>query len=521
MGMKEYFTSLSLPDSAVKVNGAYLEKTIIGYRTNSVKGREPMSVDITELTVGNANGAKYQRKRDNTRTLQLSFILVADTMSEYHALMNKLKSILNTPEQQYIFKDEPDVYYVGTVESIEADPIFYMEALGCAGTISIHCADPYKYSVEEKEYEATLDDGYTFGIDYKGTYPTDPKFEITMNGDNGFVGLLDQSGHILEFGTVDEADGETKTKSEQLATLTDLINAKNDVGGYDVMHPLYGTNGTLTTATWFSNTFLKFGSTGTKKGSASGGLRTFTLPADSNGEKGCTNWYSYFHVLFYAGAMGQTGEMSVSFLTDDNKIIAGYNWYKTDTTGNTGAFDFVVYNPNKKSTDAMGGRVLKTFKYTTSHLKTQNPWYWDWGHCDLRKEGSKITFFYWGKYYSFTIPEIANLVCTKVQFSVKQWGDRSGNKFMQYAGMNRFYIQKLNVPYWVDSPNLFSKDDKLEVDVSKNEVLLNGLNKIGIGKIANDWDDFQLQPGQNQIKVTCSEWATKPTMKIKYREVFL
>lgn len=521
MGMKEYFSSLSLPDCAVMLDDTYLEQKIIGYYTNSVKGREPISMDITEVSVGKSDGAKYRSKKENTRTLEINFVLLADTLSEYHILMNELKLILSKEEQHFIFKDESQVYYVGTVESIEADPIYYVEAVGCVGTISIHCADPHKYAVEETVVYPSLDEGCTFGIDYKGTYPIKPKVEITMNGDNGFVGLLDQNGHILEFGTVDETDGETKTKSEQLATLTDLINAKNDAGGYDAMHPLYGTNGTLTTATWYGNTFLKFGSTGIKKGSASGGLRTFTLPSDSNGEKGCTNWYSYFHVLFYAGRMGQTGEMSISFLTDDNKLIAGCNWYKTDTTGNTGAFDFVVYNPNKKSTDAMGGKVLKTFKYTTSHLKTQNPWFWNWGHCDLRKEGSKVTFYYWGKYYSFTIPEITNLVCTKVQFSVKQWGDRSGNKFMQYAGMNNFYIQKLNVSYWVDSPNIFSKDDKLEIDISKNEVLLNGINKIGIGKIANDWDNFQLQPGQNQIKVTCSEWASKPTMMIKYREAFL
>ena len=38
--------------------------------------------------------------------------------------------------------------------------------------------------------------------------------------------------------------------------------------------------------------------------------------------------------------MGQTGEMCINFLTADNKLICGCNWYKTDTVGNTGIMSF-------------------------------------------------------------------------------------------------------------------------------------------------------------------------------------
>lgn len=523
MGMKELFTSLSLPDCAVKVNGTYLEEIVVGYRTNSVKGREPMDVSITEVTVGNNNGSRYQRKRDETRTLTLSFVLLADTMPEYHVLMNKLKSVLHGEEQQFIFKDEPDVYYTGTVESIDADPLFTMEADGCSGTISIHCADPYKYSVKEKTVSATLDNGCTFDIDYKGTHPAKPVIEVTMNGDNGYIGLLDQKGHILEFGNIEEVDKTYVNKTEQLATFDDLLYTKDDVNGYDAMHPYYGTAGSLTTGVWYNTTFLKFGSAGAKKGNANGGLRTFTFPADSSGAKGAKNWYSYWHLLFYAGLLGQTGEMSISFLTSDNKLIAGCNWFKTDMVGNTGYYEFVTYSPTYPDpSDPRYVKILNRFSYTTSHWQDQNPWFWDWGHCDLRKEGSKLTFYYNGKYYSYTIPQVENMLCTKVQIAIKQWGDRTpaSGTFLTYAGFDKFYFNKLNVTYWIES-NVFSKNDKLVVDIPNCKVKLNGLTKNAIGKIANMWDDFELQPGSNQIKVTYSTWAKKPTLKLKYREAYL
>lgn len=71
------------------------------------------------------------------------------------------------------------------------------------------------------------------------------------------------------------------------------------------MHPQYGSNGTLAEHTWFNQKFIGFGTVGTKKGSASGGLRTLVIPADSNGDtSGAQNFYCYFHLLFYAGLMG-------------------------------------------------------------------------------------------------------------------------------------------------------------------------------------------------------------------------
>lgn len=523
MGLKEYFASLPLPDSAMKIGDMYLEEEIIGYRTNSVKGRETMDVDITEISVGKSDGSTYRYKKEQTRSLAISFILIADATSEYQDLARKFKQVLSKEEQHFIFRDEPEVYYIGTVESIDAEPIIYMEGVGCAGTINIHCSDPHKYAVQETTVYATLDNGYTFGVDYKGTYPTKPKFEVTMSGDNGYVGFLDQNGHILEFGNVDEADGENKQRNERLVQLSDFKNAKDDVGGYDIMHPKYGSNGELGTGRistgGHTDDYLILRNSGRPYNTAGGGLRTIEIPVDSQGEKGAKNWYSYFHLIFYAGAMGQTGEMSIAFCTEDNKLIAGCNWFKTDKTGNSGCYQFITYQNPDPGSPLMPWKVLKTWYYTTSHIHSQNPWYSDWGHCDLRKEGSKLTFFYYGSYYPYTIPEIENMVCTKIQIAIKEYDNHS---MLYYYGFNAMSFDKLNVNYWVDSTNLFAKGDKLEVDVNTMEVTLNGMDKSSIGKIGNDWDNFKLQPGVNQIKAVLSSWnTTPPTLKMTYREAFL
>lgn len=511
MDMTEYHKNLPLPDMATMVNGSYLEQSVLGYRTLSVAGRETLDIDISELQVGQSDGSKYKYKRDNTRTLEISYALTANDAYSAQKLMNKLKSLLYTEESQFVFKDEPDLFYKGSVENISADSSSFMDGFVINGKISVHCSDPYKYSVEEKVVYPTLDNGYTFAIDYNGTKIANPRIEFTMNSENGFLGLVDTKGNILEFGNVDEADGVTKSRNEQLVSLDDFYNASDDTGGTDYMHPTHAVKGTLARRTFENNQFLGFGTAGSTDHSSNGGLRTVTIPVDSQGGRGAKNWYAWMRVLFRAVKyQGQTGEMCISFLTDDNKLIAGVNWYKTDCNGNTGGYELWA-----------NGKMIKSYAYTTSHLHHQNPWAWDWGYCDLKKEGAKLTFYYWGGYPSYNIPEVENMVCTKIQISMKQYWNRTGNQMISHMGVNQFKFTKLGVNYWVDSRNVFQNGDTAVVNLDDNSFTLNGLSKPNLGKLGNNWDGFSLKPGYNQIQFTHSSWASKPNAVLKYREVFL
>lgn len=509
-----------LPSEALNFNGVYFENVISGYRTLYVSGRELIESEITDLDTDTMNGSRYRRRRYKPRTITVGYQLIAKSNEAFREAYNKLNSLLDAEEAKLIFLDEPDKYYVGT--KVDAGDV-PAGRNAITAELTFYCSDPFKYSVKEYEVTPTLDSGTTFAVDYKGTYKAHPIFEATMkDSENGFIGYVDQDKHILQFGDIEEADGENYKANETLATLQDFINAEDDVNGKDYMHPFYGAKGKLGTATWFGNKFLCLKEVGAQVGNANGGLRTVILPADSNGDKsGCKNFYAYFHILFYAGLMGQTGEMCINFLTEDNKLICGVNWYKTDMTWNTGKYELVCYNPNKKDSDAQAGKVLKQYSYTTSHLQSQNPWYWDWGHCDIRKEGSKLTFFYWGGYPSFTVPEIEDMKCTKIQIAIKQWGNRSGTKYLTYNGINSFSFQKLNVDKWRDAPNKFAKASVVTADCEEASVTMNGLPKPELGALGNDWENICLKPGANQIQCLYSSWAKKPTFKMRYREVFL
>lgn len=492
----------NLPTEAMSYNGVYLENEIDGYRTLSVTGRELMESEVTDQEIDGMDGSYYRYKTTPARTITVKYQLRARGSREFRDAFNKMNKLLSGEQVKVIFNDESDKYFIGTKTSnTQVDG----GSNNVIGEIEIYCSDPCKYSTTEKEFTAT--DG-VLNIVNEGTVPVSVDYDIQTTSETGYIGLVSEEG-IMQYGKIEELDGETYQRSELLATIDDFINCKDDTSGTDVMHPQYGANGTCATYDWFNQTFIGFGTVGTKKGNANGGLRTLEIPADSNGIKGAKNFYSYFHLVFWAGMMGQTGEMCINFLTADNKLICGCNWYKIDIVGNTGHYEFLA-----------NGKMLRQWDYTTSHLHTQNPWYWDWGHCDILKEGANIRFFYWGGYYNYYIPEIENMECTKIQIAFKQWGDRSGNKLMSRMGFDVINFTKHNVSKWSDIPNRYPSSTKITIDGKSSRIYVNGMARPEDEVLGTQY--FKAPVGTSEVKVTCSEWTkSQPTVKARIREAWL
>lgn len=483
-------------------NGKYLQYEVQGLKILQVTGREVTGYDIDEKEIGGLNGSTYLSSRIEPRDIKVKFTLAAPTKEAYRIRMNKLNNLLRAREVRLRFSDENDKYFNASSAEASQDEITF------------HCCDPFKYSVAERLFTMAND---TLNITNTGSVPVPIRYEITHNHENGYVGIASEHG-AMEFGKREEADGVTYQQMEHLLSISDFVSAPNDTTSKDAMHPLYGTKGTLTTKSWVGRTYLTLGTVGTLVGAANGGMRTLTIPADSNGQSGCLNWYLYGHLIMWASVMGQTGEMSISVLTADNKLIAGLNWNKTDMSGNTAHYDFIVYNPSGTDNDVMKGRVLKSFAYQTDHRHELNPWYGDWGHVDLKKEGSKITYFYWGQYHTFNIPEIANLQAAKIQVSCKAW--RASNKTLYIHGFDTLNFYKCNVNKWRDVPNRYWQGSKLEIDGNTGQFLVAGMPKPQDEILGSKW--FKAEPGETEVKLYFSSFCSpKPTVVARIREAWL
>lgn len=493
----------NLPTEAMSYNGVYLENEIDGYRTLSVTGRELMESEVTDQEIDGMDGSYYRYKTTPARTITVRYQLLARGSREFRDAFNKMNKLLSGEQVKVIFNDESDKYFIGTKTSnTQVDG----GSNNVIGEIEIYCSDPCKYSTTEKEFTAI--DG-VLNIVNEGTVPVSIDYDVQTTSETGYIGLVSEEG-IMQYGKIEELDGETYKQSEWLASIDDFYKCSDDIGGTDVMHPSYGTNGTLAEHTWFDKKFIGLGSVGTKKGNANGGLRTLVLPADSSGDaSGAQNFYCWFHLCFYAGLMGQTGEMCINFLTEDDKLICGCNWYKTDAIGNTGHYEIWA-----------NGKVLKNWSFTTSHLQAQNPFYYKWGSCDVLKEGANIRFFFWARYYNFYIPEIENMKCAKIQIAFKQWGDRSGNKVMSMMGFDVIDFEKMNVEKWKDIPNRYPNDTNITIDGKSSHVYVNGMARLEDEVLGTQY--FKAPVGTSEVKVTCSEWTkSQPIVKAKIREAWL
>lgn len=500
----------SLPSEAMKINGKYIENEIEGYRTLYVLGRELTEEEITELQIGMIDGAEYRGRRTVSRTITVGYQLLSDTPEQFRARFNQLNAILRQEETEIIFADEPDKYFIGTKSNAGDVP---EGRLNVTGEFSIYCCDPRKYSIVEKTFQVSANEEGILEatIENDGTEAVPISYEIVHNNhDNGYVGIVSEYGAI-QIGKIDEVDGETYKQNDVLATFEDLLDQQDD-HGTNYMNPAHNMSGTLGTSVEEGETYLVLTSEGSapQAGKWNGGMRTLTLPADSEGHVGAKNFYSYFRHWFESDKEGQTGVQGIVFLDAGNSVICGYKIYKTDVVGNTAFVEFIV-----------NGNVVRKEHFTSIYYDTLNPYDKERGHNCVRKEGDKITMYYGGIYQVVTAPELADVECKKVQISISQYDARGlSDKYVKRNCFRAFTFEKVNVEKWRDVPNRYVAGDVIFVDGAATKIYRNGMNITGDEITGSTY--FHAPPGNTKVQFFVSDFCDpKPTITARIREAYL
>jgi putative phage tail component, N-terminal domain len=496
----------SLPSEALNVNGTWIEYEVPGYQTLGVSGRELSENEISDIQIGSSSGGRFQSARIPSRILTIHYQLVTDSAGEFRNAFNKLNQLLRAEQACLIFHDELDKFFIGTKSSAGQVPQGTNKIIS---EFDIYCTDPFKYSVNK--YVASLVDD-TFLINYDGTEKSYPILEVKMNGENGFVGFVNQDGAILQFGNPDEVDREQLEKSQTL--IYEAFFTSSDLAGW-----------TLNNAT-IVRTFsphVQVGSVAvnpdddTRLGFLSpsnygtgehwhGPSITKKLPPDKNGHVGARNftlsWVHYF-------AIYDNSNMGVIqfLLTDKNrKNVASMVFFKNQTT-NAGHFDLYAQGKVLRQPSALPH--LWTENEVTGRTK---------GRSSISKFEDELTFKVGSQTYSFVVPEIKDIEVTEVSVYFGQW---SNQRQMSANVLRSIRFDTHSVTTWNDIPNKFQNDDVLAIECEKGEVRVNEVVQHGLGALGNDWEKFFLTPGVNQIQCLNSEWANRPNFNLSYRKVWL
>lgn len=532
--------STMLPAEAMMIGlptegGFYIENEIEGYSTLAVQGREAMSVELTTADAAKRNGKIYQGKKYPEREITVTYQLICTDDNTYRAAFNRLNQLLNFEQMPLVFADEPDKYFVGTLaESGEIEP----GKNAVTGELKFICSDPFKYSVSE--YEAVPDSDGILAVNYDGTFPAYPVLEADFyqsteadntDGNCGYVAFINQNEKIIQLGDPEEAAGQKV--AEQV-----LINReiKNGVGNYTL------NNGVVESDYWTQAGTVKrkpfggqgaqllcadtYGVSGTTYTDGVGPTVTIPIPQDSFGDTGASDFELTWNTLFSpsGGTAGlkQHGDLQVIVSDTSNRVIAGVTIRKV-VPGTAGYVGLFVNNKTVKDYPLEVVHDGGDFGTVFSPLPLIQRW------STIVKDGGRIIFHVGpGRNYAVTIPELATREATKITLAFNKYGRHPA---MDNNGIAAIKFKKNNCNALTDRSNTFTSNDIVIADTSNAEIYLTSAGdpsgshlRPDLGALGNDWEDFVLTPGLNQIRPICSDWvdsAKKPTYKMRYRKVYL
>ncbi len=241
---------------------------------------------------------------------------------------------------------------------------------------------------------------------------------------------------------------------------------------------------------------------------------TRIIPADASGDVGAANFtFSYSHKLSIGSGNDGTKQLGafqvllVNGSGADRKIVAGVNVYK-GATGKRAKLRFYL-----------NGAVKKTFDIDLSY---DNKYFKSSKTSTITKEGELVKFNIGGFAWSFRDANIAATAVNEITFTFSRFGSTA--TALSYNGLFWAKFVKNKCDTWREIPNKFSANDMVEADCNTGKIYLNGVEAPAYGALGNDWEQFYLTPGLNQIGFSYSDWvdaAYAPSFKVKYREVFL
>lgn len=492
-----------LPAEAVKFNGVWLDQEVAGFRTLHVRGRELMECEIADEQMGSLNGTQYQYKRYPARTITVTYQLMAKTDAAFREAYNKLNLLLAAEQAELLFNDETDKYFIATKASnSEVSP-----GTNCVtGEIYFYCTDPLKYSVTQKEF-AAADNGEGIleaTIVNNGTEETPISYDILMNSENGYIGIVSEGGAI-EYGQIAEKDEEIRQSSEMLLNYgngQDIYGALTKGGTFISS---YINNGAFRVNTVDGIKYLEIDNNNTGSGNywrGAGGYKK--LVADKNGHVGAKNWKAAAKIWFQGTAARQRGDIDFC-ISKGSQIIASFQIWD----GQTGT--------NKTYVDMFVGNVKKgRFEYNADASGWSNK---AGGQIYIQKTGELFTFGFGQERRQFREPSLADVEADQVNiFLALAPGD--AYKQMTWACVERVSFRSDSVDYVYDIPNRYQAGDVLTIDGRESKAYTNGTVSLEDEIIGSKY--FRAPPGETKVQFTYSEFCTTPpTAVARIREAYL
>ena len=373
-------------------------------------------------------------------------------------------------------------------------------------------ASPWSPNPADPEYYSN-----TITVHNGGTYPVEPVITATMHADNGMVGIVNDRPGILQFGT-QEIDGFTTEESEVALNLAAVQGSHMD-NQAATNNPYWGgdpsmPNEQIGNAIWTHDDYDGWkvepnwsSITGDHKYWNGPSIKHNLVQTHNGNFKSNLTWdvMTRFQTgVAKVGALETTlesdGKPIFQMILKDNSALSDQIWwmcyYKNQLVVNE-KLERSIFTNDKFI-------QLELQKFGNSVVFRVSPW--------VGNRGRETTIT-----RQFTFADAAS-VETK-QFSAWFMRDKTWGESTMYLIASTVKWQ--NVSWYTNIKNRFSDGDVLKIDVANAKTYLNGSLDPTMHTLGNQWEQFELPPGDTEITITPSSWAQPFACEVEIREAWL
>ena len=250
-----------------------------------------------------------------------------------------------------------------------------------------------------------------------------------------------------------------------------------------------------------------------------GAAITRNIPADEAGDVGASNFKLTYRIKTSIGKsdkdINQLGMFKMQVIASNNKVLAEA-CIKKNLAGKKAYFCCYVMDK------AVSSESLRDLSYHNKYVGNNNDVKGTKTvkTCGIEKTGNKIEFNIGGYKKTLKLDSAKDVKAAKIRVCFYQYGDKPA---LAHNGLYYVKFIKNKCDTWEDIPNKFSANDIVEANCKTGEVFLNDTLTPALGALGNDWEEFYLTTGLNQIGFSYSDWVNDfvPQFKVRYREVFL
>lgn len=465
--------------------------------------------------IGNQVGKTLLDATDDEGTITVTGYALGDLNSKRREIAAALHP---TEETRLIIGDEPDKYYMATVDGQTTMAETYR-----FGKLEVKFVVPdgRAHGVAVKSVNADANGLVT--LNYAGTAPTYPIITATMLSENGFVIFATEKGGVA-FGDPEEVDAVAGTRSDKPININ--YRSTPNIAGYTLntgcvtMYPQRLFKDGAAYANTFTGSIL-YGSGGTGE-----------VAAPNFGAKGQKNWHGpAFHVPVTANYNGvNTGDFQYKARIDfaATSTTEGRIEMTLENAGNP-ELSVLIRDSNVKST-------AKTIEYWHGNemLVSKNldlkKFPNSFAEALIAKSGNSVTFQFAqikkltsdSSYtaggvdkYTVTIPGLADEPVDGITQWMMQYGDNKAAS-MYFTDTKFTWVNESTL---TNVPNLFDVGDEVTIDARNKTLLVNGVpsNMFTLG---NDYSALQITGPQTLIQSGQSNWAEQMAVKVEYEEAF-